>query len=203
MDPWQSCHQSGVDVSEHSIELSVPNLRFEASYRKALEEYRAEHTFPAKIEVLEAEGFAAFVDALRRMSDPARVEPGFVPSTMWWLVEGDTYHGRLSIRHCLNANLRLLGGHIGYDLRPSSRGRGLGTRQLQLGLEKARELGLKQVLLTCDRENQRSARVIEANGGELEDEIQLPGSPVITRRYWIDLSGRGQHDRLLSSGATD
>ena len=91
------------------------------------------------------------------------------------------------MRHELIANLLQFGGHIGYDLRPTSRGCGLDTLQLGLGLEKARELGLKRVLLTCDHDNTRSARVIEGNGGILENEIQLPGNEGLTRRYLIQL----------------
>jgi len=32
--------------------------------------------------------------------------------------------GRLSLRHRINDDLRRIGGHVGYDLRPSMRRRG-------------------------------------------------------------------------------
>jgi len=55
-------------------------------------------------------------------------------------------------------------------------------------LDEARRLGLKRVLITCDRRNIASARVIQKNGGWLENEIVscLPNRE-FTQRYWIDL----------------
>jgi predicted acetyltransferase len=47
-------------------------------------------------------------------------------------------------------------------------------------LPKARELGLEQVLITCDEDNKGSRAVIEANGGVLEYE----GEDI--RRYWVN-----------------
>ena len=77
------------------------------------------------------------------------------------------------------------GGHIGYGIRPSARGRGLATWALQSVLARAPALGLRKVLVTCGDSNLASARVIEKTGGVLEDvrETELG----FTRRYWITL----------------
>jgi predicted acetyltransferase len=93
----------------------------------------------------------------------------------------------LSIRHELNEWLRTIGGHIGYDIRPSRRREGLGKRQLALGLAEARALGLERVLLTCDADNVGSRRIIEGNGGVLEDEMEDPATGKVKLRFWIDL----------------
>lgn len=77
------------------------------------------------------------------------------------------------------------GGHIGYGVRPSARGRGLATWALSVVLDEARQLGLKRVLVTCDDTNIASARTIERNGGQLEDTRDTELGH--TRRYWIDL----------------
>ena len=71
-------------------------------------------------------------------------------------------------------------------VRPSARRRGYGTLILKLALERARELGIGPVLVTCDVDNLGSRGVIEANGGELEGEFEVPqhqDKPI--RRYWI------------------
>ncbi|MEW5867934.1 MAG: GNAT family N-acetyltransferase [Chloroflexota bacterium] len=85
------------------------------------------------------------------------------------------------------AALDLEGRHIGYAIRPVRWRRGYGTHILALTLEKARERGLRRVLVTCDKENTASARIIEKNGGRLAGEAlaERSGKPVL--RYWIEL----------------
>jgi len=131
-------------------------------------------------------GFAAWVERLRRESDPSTVmEEGLVHATYWWIVDDVGYLGAISLRHTLNDFLLRAGGHIGYGVRPSARRRGLATWALGAVLPEARALGLERVLVTCDDANVASARTIESNGGVLEDvrETELGQ----TRRYWIPL----------------
>jgi predicted acetyltransferase len=96
--------------------------------------------------------------------------PGYVPGTTMWWVAGDEYFGRLTIRHQLTPALLDNGGHIGYDIRPSARRRGHATAMLAAALPVAHELGIDPVLITCNVDNIGSRKVIEANGGVLEDE---------------------------------
>ncbi|GAA5533314.1 GNAT family N-acetyltransferase [Deinococcus aluminii] len=134
-----------------------------------------------------AADFPALLAHLNRFAPPAPVPEGFVPSEERWLVRGREYLGRVKIRHTLNDRLRQLGGHIGYELRPAARGQGYGKLILALALDRARELGLPRVLLTCDVENLGSRGVIEANGGECEGEFRLAFYEKPIRRYWIEL----------------
>ena len=128
---------------------------------------------------------------LRRLELDARGEdilPLHVPQTTYWLFDENGYMlGESRLRHTLNDDLLTFGGHIGYRVRPSVRRQGFATRLLALTLEKAREMGLTRVLVTCDDSNLASARVIEANGGVLENRLQPPGMLQLVRRYWIDL----------------
>lgn len=110
-----------------------------------------------------------------------------VPQSHYWYVRDDRILGRIRLRHALNERLRQEGGHIGYDVRPSEWGKGHATRMLSLMLPIAREAGLDRALLTCDDDNRASARVIEKNGGVLQDIIVSPKSGKPHRRYWIDL----------------
>ena len=122
------------------------------------------------------EGFADFVriKAQEAVADPP---PGWVRNTNLWWVEGqgdpegdEEYVGRMSIRHQLTPELLEVGGHIGYDVRRSRRRRGHATAMLREALVVARGLGIDRALITCDVDNVGSRAVIEANGGELEDE---------------------------------
>jgi len=48
-----------------------------------------------------------------------------------------------------------------------------------------KSLGIHRVLVTCDKNNHASARIIIKNGGVLENEVR-DGDEAI-QRYWINL----------------
>ena len=56
---------------------------------------------------------------------------------------------------------------------------------LSLALEKAMDLGIAAVLITCDDDNYASAKVMENNGLALQDKVPnvVDGKAIITRRY--------------------
>ena len=58
---------------------------------------------------------------------------------------------------------------------------------LALALPKAQELGLYRVLVTCNETNIGSKKIIEANGGILENRLQLHAGKPAKLRYWISL----------------
>jgi predicted acetyltransferase len=91
------------------------------------------------------------------------------------------------LRHELNERLLQMGGHIGYEIRPSRRRQGYGKLILKYGLEQAKAFGLERVLLTCDEDNLGSRKIIESNGGRLEKIIEVEGWPEQVCRYWIYL----------------
>lgn len=118
-----------------------------------------------------SEGFASYVAALRADALEENPRPaGWVPSTTMWWVDGEEYLGRIAVRHRLTPWLREVGGHIGYDVRPSARRRGHATAMLRAVRPICRGLGIDPALVTCDVDNVGSRRVIEASGGVLEDE---------------------------------
>jgi predicted acetyltransferase len=169
------------------LRLVRPDLRFHASYVAALGELAAEGNshyldlvlaaepgFPGTQYTLETltspETFAEFCAYTTALEDPRTPRPAaWVTGTYLWMVDGDEVAGRISLRHVLTPWLREVGGHIGYAVRPSARRRGHATRALALMLPIAAEHGIDPVLVTCDDTNVASRKVIEANGGVLED----------------------------------
>ena len=114
---------------------------------------------------------------------------GMVPATRFWLIAaGGVYAGELDLRHYLHEELRRFGGHIGYTIVPSQRRRGYGMLICQLGIIEARARGIGDILITCDEDNIASRKIIEANGGTLQDKVDA-GQGVLTRRYWLRAAG--------------
>ncbi|WP_432824990.1 GNAT family N-acetyltransferase [Dactylosporangium sp. CA-092794] len=165
-------------------QLRPPTVRVHRSFVAAMAEFRAEgRGGPADISAIAGElrefgphwsapeSFRTFVEHLHAQAreDSPRPE-GHVPATTLWLIDGDEYLGRVGIRHRLTPSLLEVGGHIGYDVRPSARRRGHGTAMLRAALPVARRLGIDTALLTCDATNTASRKVIEASGGVLEDQ---------------------------------
>ena len=72
-------------------------------------------------------------------------------------------------------------------VRPSARGRGLGTELLRQSLLRARDIGLDKALLTCGKTNYASVKVILSNGGVLESEEFLPDRAEVVQRYSIQI----------------
>lgn len=167
-------------------EILEPSLEFKDSFLRALNEYK-------KLGIPLDEGiddpgnnFEDFVQHLKDEAVGKNMKPGLVPQTTFWITDKDGYAGRISIRHELNEKLLKSGGNIGYGIIPTKRGLGYGKKALEAILPKARELGLKKVLLTCDDTNIGSYKIIEANGGIPENKV-TDESGQVKRRYWITL----------------
>jgi predicted acetyltransferase len=165
--------------------LVDPDPSYQISYLEALAEFQAEGRYLDVDAVQLAADFPGFVQALRDRANPAMVRPGRVPDTALWLVAEERFLGRVSIRHTLNEQLRRFGGHVGYEIRPSARRRGHGTRILALALARAPDLGLSRVQVSCAVDNVASRKIIERSGGELEDVIEIADWPVPVMRFWI------------------
>ncbi|WP_396129877.1 GNAT family N-acetyltransferase [Exiguobacterium mexicanum] len=68
----------------------------------------------------DASDFASYVKQIRDKESRANIEAGWVPSTTYWLTDGDELLGAANIRHELNAHLLNFGDISGME---SSRAR--------------------------------------------------------------------------------
>lgn len=189
--------------------LALPSVEYQESFLEGVAEFyaegRADSTYveflgydPQSLKIL----FADFVQDLLDLASRSKLPKGWQPDQVFWLTDEDQYIGQTSIRPELSSRyLVTYGGHIGYSIRPSRRCRGYGKRILALALEKARELGLRKVLVTCNSDNVASRKIIEHNGGLFESAMAMPpqllqaegrqGNGRIEKlRYWIDLEGQ-------------
>ena len=82
-------------------------------------------------------------------------------------------------------------GHLFYQIIPSKRGKGYGTILCHLLLEKMKELGFKEALISCFDTNIGSIKIIENNSGKfieyyIDEDEQNPEYRK-NRRYKFDI----------------
>ena len=119
--------------------------------------------------------------------DIANLPEPKVPDLIYFYVrkEDDRIVGMINIRLALNDFLRNEGGHIGYSIRPSERRRHYGTQMLTSALKVCDAIGIKEVLISCDKNNPASAGVIKNCGGILQRESYSEAFDEMLQMYVI------------------
>ena len=119
--------------------------------------------------------------------DIVNIPEGRVPALTYFYVreEDDKIVGMINIRLALNDFLRAEGGHIGYCVRPTERGKGYATAMLCEAIKRCRTIGMSDFLITCDKENHASSGVIKSCGGILEAEFYSETFKETIQRYLI------------------
>jgi ribosomal protein S18 acetylase RimI-like enzyme len=112
------------------------------------------------------------LDGLERERVGVDLPDGRVPATFLVADVAGVIVGRVSVRHELNDRLSLVGGHIGYAVRPSFRRRGYVTAMLRHALGVARS----RVLDQDDREVRRGLARHRPGTGFRHADTALPGA---------------------------
>lgn len=169
--------------------MKLKLIRLENKYKQhlfdMLDEWYAsgEKIVPYAIRKTDYHDFEAYCKDL----DVKDEKDGLVPDTTFFCLdeERNIFVGAVNIRHYLNEQLLLNGGHIGDGVRPSERRKGIATQMIHLALFECKRLGITDVLMVCDKDNIGSAKSIIKNGGILENEINIGGT--VEQRYWIHI----------------
>jgi predicted acetyltransferase len=180
-------------MDNHPMEkiiLVSPSEAHEQAAREYLQEHianRESHLHGSSL----FENYPSYSDWLAHLktnSDPKTVPSGWVvSSTFFGVRESDSrIIGMIDIRHELNDFLRDYGGNIGYGVRPTERQKGYASQMLTLALDYCRKLGLKKVMISCNKNNPASRNTILQAGGILEKEaLEEDGTTV--QIFWITL----------------
>ncbi len=155
--------------------------------------YKEEHFAYGDMQVHGSGGLAYYDDYdawLKHIEDlrKAKTDDDVRTSTFFTMRLSDRkLIGCVKIHHGLNRELEN-GGHIAYGIRPSERGKGYATKQLALALRFAKQLGLQQVIVACDKDNVASAKTAMSCGGILSKEFQEDGKT--KQHYTFELNRR-------------
>lgn len=149
----------------HSPHLILPTKELKESFQLATKERILLSTDAAWLHY-QLDQFDEYLDYLAKLR-VGQGAKGSVAQTVYWLVANKIYLGEIHIRHQASGKIP---SHIYYDIAPNERKKGYGKLILQLGLAKAKELGLKEIIITCDQENIASRKIIVANGGKLVED---------------------------------
>ena len=177
------------------LRLVFVSKNYLPSIKEAVEEYKNN---PSKYDINAVKrmivsyqnNFDAYLTDAQNASLGIGLKPGHVPSTLFWLVEGQTYIGTFDLRHSLTPSLIQEGGHIAYEIRPTFRRKGYALKGLRLCLDEAFKKGIKQALITCKAENTASYNTMHKAMllfGGFEDEPCTKDS-YIEKRIWVNTS---------------
>ena len=173
------------------FQLVFPNLKYKEKaidFINEFKEYNSEINGSGALEgYLEDSTYEEWLGKVLKDIDIANVEKPRVPALTYFYVreEDDRIVGMINLRLALNDFLRTEGGHIGYCVRPTERRKHYATEMLEKALEIYDTMRIKEVLLTCDKDNEASAGVIKNCGGELIEELYSETFQSEIQRYVI------------------
>lgn len=100
---------------------------------------------------------------------------GWKPYYIYNIIENHHEIGRIVLREG-TCQERYFDGHIGYTIEEEYRGHHYSREACLLLFDKAKEIGLTQLIITCSPENIASRRIIESLSSEFIEEKEIPTS---------------------------
>ena len=166
------------------MKLVVPDIFYKESYADALNESLAECISPEQT-LSEVKNIEGTIQHKLDAGNGINLRSGEVMRSEFWLIDDEKYIGNIQIRHKPSGRTSESASHIYYEIRPSQRKKKYGAEILKLGLIEARALGLSEVIITCEKGNIPSKKIIEANRGEFLEEIHMGGGERPLLKYRI------------------
>lgn len=168
--------------------LKFPTLEDKERFIDYYNEYLEDNSNSDPLNFSKYKSYEDFLTGIGKEECLIRATSKTIPTSSYLLIENNKIIGHIFIHHLIDLEvLREYEGHIGYGIRPSKRNQGYGTRMLSLALEKCKDLCLKEVFLSCKKENISSARIIEKNNGVLLEETYIIEENAIFKKYKIIL----------------
>ena len=91
--------------------LSEPTTAVRDSYLEAVGEFEAAQEWSADEAKNVRDDFDGWVERLKNKALGRDLPEGYVPESVFWLIDGDKYIGRIGVRHVLTENLKKFGDY--------------------------------------------------------------------------------------------
>jgi predicted acetyltransferase len=146
------------------------SIEFEQEYLGMIDEWRKSgKKFTPWILKFDTSDFPAFIEKLEVLNKGIGVSSNSVKNSTYWLIdENNRVIGAINIKYKLNESLIDRVGYVEYGIRPSERRKGYETEMLRQALVIVKAIGIKKVIITCDKEDIRFAKITIKNVGVLE-----------------------------------
>lgn len=172
----------------NKVYLKFPTIEDREKWIEYIKEYCSDDSNAKPLSCTKDLNYEKWMEQITGEHNSKDLFKGRIPSSVYFLMDGDKIVGHLSIKHNINNYfLSLYGGHIGCGVRPSERRKGYASIMLHLALEKCKDLGLENVMVTCREDNIGSAKTIENNFGILKEVIYIPEENCNFKKYWINV----------------
>lgn len=172
------------------MELLKPSKEYKNEYIKFIKQVREyneiESSYPYDKLVFLKYHFDKYLEFLDYISEYPK-DDIVIPMKHYWAVENDTVVGRITLRKDSTEELFNYIGNIGYLVAPEERNKGYATEMLRMIKFEAKKQFHKKLLITCNRNNLNSKKVIEKNNGIFLDEIYWKEKNMRNLRYEIYL----------------
>lgn len=180
-----------VQFVNEKLSLVFPTMEYEEQAKEYILEfyqYNSEINGTGGIvPFLENDDYEGWVKKVITDIDVANIDEKRVPALTYFYIRDIDRKivGMVNIRLDENELIRKEAGHIGYCIRPTERRKHYASQMLNDSLKVCRRLRIKNVLVSCDKENIASAKTIKRCGGVLEEEFYSETFKEVLQRYVI------------------
>lgn len=175
---------------EEKFKLVVPTMEYKKKAIKYIKEHK-KYQSPINGSGLLYEYLKDYEGWLKKLDYERNIEADkvFVPNETYFLVRAndDEIIGMVNLRTQLNERVKNSYGSIGYGIRPKERRKGYNKINLYLTLKECQRRGIKNVVLSCEKDNIASSKSMLALGAVFDKEIFNGSEGKFYQFYRIDV----------------
>ena len=165
--------------------VKFPSITDQAAWNEFVNEARKFYADATPLGYLKDMDYKTWLDNTIRLNIGSPLNDGEIPTSTFFVYDGARLIGYLIIKR-KNLNLDKV-GQVYLNVRPNDRKKGYGDYILKAAIRKCKEIGIIKIIISCPQESVGGIKLIENNGGVLQEEKELNGSGIIMKIYSIDI----------------